>query len=149
MTNPTRRPGIDPELDGVDGLTDQEEPATALLDPAIAANRDLALRIADVIADTPAANTLVLDIHQLSPVADFFVICSGDNERQVRAIGREVLERLAEDGVRPERSEGNAPSGWILLDFGDVIVHVFDAEQRAFYRLEDLWAEAPTLLAIQ
>jgi ribosome-associated protein len=130
-------------------LTDGAEPDAGPPDPAIAANRELALRIADIIADTPAANTLVLDIHRISPVADFFVICSGENERQVRAIGRDVLERLAEGGVRPERSEGNAPSGWILLDFGDVIVHVFDVEQRRFYRLEDLWAEAPTLLAIQ
>ncbi len=112
-------------------------------------SRELALRIADLISDTPAANTLVLDIHQISPVADCFVICSGENERQLRAISREILENMTEDGVRPERIEGNPASGWILLDYGEVIVHIFDVDQRSFYRLEDLWAEAQTLLAIQ
>ena len=102
-----------------------------------------------MISDTPAADTLVLDIGAISPVADFFVLCSGENERQLRAIGREVLEKLAEAGVRPERSEGTAAAGWILLDYGDVIVHVMDVEQRSFYRLEELWSEAQTLLAIQ
>lgn len=113
------------------------------------ATRERALRIAEVIADTPAANTLVLDIHAISPIADYFVICSGENERQLRAIARDVLEQLAEEGVRPERSEGTAMAGWILLDYGEVIVHVMDVDQRAFYRLEDLWSEAQTLLAIQ
>jgi len=102
-----------------------------------------------VISDTPAANTLVLDIHAISPVADFFVICSGENERQLRAIAREILEKLGETGVRPERSEGSAAAGWILLDYGEVIVHVMDVDQRSFYRLEELWSEAQTLLAIQ
>lgn len=109
----------------------------------------MALRLAEVISDTPAANTLVLDIQAISPVADFFVICSGENERQLRAIGRTVVEQMAESGVRPERSEGTADAGWILLDYGAVIVHVMDVEQRAFYRLEELWSEAQTLLAIQ
>jgi ribosome-associated protein len=112
-------------------------------------SRGRALRIAEVISDTPAADTLVLDIRELSPVADYFVICSGENERQLRAIAREVLEKLADDGVRPERTEGTSFAGWIVLDFGEVIVHVFDVDQRAFYRLEELWSEAPTLLAIQ
>ncbi len=107
------------------------------------------MRIADVISDTPAANTLVLDIHELSPIADYFVICSGENERQLRAISRDVTEKLAADGVRPERSEGDPPSGWIVLDYGEVIVHIFAVEQRAFYRLEELWSEAQTLVAIQ
>ena len=113
------------------------------------ANRALALRIADLISDTPAANTLVLDIHAISPIADYFVICSGENERQLRAISRDVVEKMMSEGIRPERTEGDPPSGWILIDFGDVIVHIFDVDQRAFYRLEDLWSEAPTLLAIQ
>lgn len=121
----------------------------ASVDASSASSRDRALRIADVISDTPASNTLVLDIHALSPIADFFVICAGENERQLRAIAREVSEKLAEAGVRPERTEGDPPSGWIVLDYGEVIVHIFDVEQRAFYRLEDLWSEAQTLVAIQ
>ena len=146
MARPRRRRRSGP----IDPLeTDFASPEPTDLDPALVSSRERALRIAEVIADTPAANTLVLDIHAISPVADYFVICSGENERQLRAIAREVLEKLAEDGVRPERSEGTALAGWILLDYGAVIVHVMDVEQRAFYRLEELWSEAQTLLAIQ
>jgi len=111
--------------------------------------RALALRIADLLSDTPASNTLVLDITKLSPVADFFVICSGENERQLRAITRDVIEHLSEAGIRANRTEGGTLSGWMILDFGSVIVHVFDVDQRAFYRLEELWSDAQTLLAIQ
>lgn len=116
---------------------------------SLEAGRELALLIADAISETPAANTLVLDVHAVSPLADFFVICSGENERQLRAISRVVLEDLSKEGVRPKRTEGTPDGGWILIDFGDVIVHIFQNEQRAFYRLEDLWSEAQTLLSIQ
>jgi ribosome-associated protein len=111
--------------------------------------RDKALLLADVISDTPARDTVVMDIHELSPFADYFVITAGANERQLRAINRTIVERMAEAGVRPMRSEGTATGGWIVLDFGEVLVHIFSEDQREFYRLEDLWAEAPTLLAIQ
>lgn len=94
-------------------------------------------------------NTIVLDVHAVSPLADYFVICSGENERQLRAISRQILEEMAKAGVRPRRSEGTADGGWMLLDYGDVIVHIFHDEQRTFYRLEDLWSEAQTLLSIQ
>lgn len=116
---------------------------------AVEIGRERALLLADIISDTPARDTVVLDIHELSPFADFFVITAGENERQLRAINRAVIERMDEAGVRPRRAEGTANAGWILLDFGDVLVHIFSNDQRAFYRLEDLWAEAPTLLAIQ
>ncbi len=115
----------------------------------MANSRELALRIAEVISDTPAANTLVLDLQAISPMADYFVICSGENERQLRAISREVLEKLAESGIRPERSEGNAIGGWILLDYGSVIVHIFTPPERDFYQLERHWAEAKTILRVQ
>jgi ribosome-associated protein len=111
--------------------------------------RDRALHIADIISETPARDTVVLDIHELSPFADYFVITAGANERQLRAINRAVMDRMSESGIRAQRSEGAASSGWIVLDFGDVLVHIFSEELRDFYRLEDLWAEAPTLLAIQ
>ena len=112
-------------------------------------SRAMALRVAEVISDTPASDTLVIDIQDLSSVADYFVICSGDNDRQVRAISRELLDRFEEAGLRPRRQEGDPSSGWIVMDYGDVIVHIFNTRQREFYRLEELWAEAPTLLAIQ
>jgi ribosome-associated protein len=114
-----------------------------------AATRELAVRIAEIIADTPAAETVVLDIQGLSSFADYFVICSGENERQLRAISEAITMRLAESGIRPQRVEGTPASGWVVLDYGDAIVHIFDVDQRDFYRLEALWAEAPTLLVIQ
>ena len=113
------------------------------------AGRERALLLADIISDTPARDTVVLDIHELSPFADYFVITAGANERQLRAIIRAVSERMADAGIRPERTEGAATSGWIVLDYGDVLVHIFSEDLRDYYRLEDLWAEAPTLLAIQ
>jgi ribosome-associated protein len=124
--------------------------APSLTSPAtLADSRDLAVRIAEIIAETPAAETVVLDIHGLSSFADYFVICSGENERQLRAISEAITMRLAESGLRPHRVEGTPASGWVVLDYGDAIVHVFDVDQRAYYRLEALWAEAPTLLVIQ
>lgn len=122
------------------------EPAA---DGSLSAGRERALLLADIITDTPARDTVVLDIHQLSPFTDYFVITAGANERQLRAINRAIAEKMAEAGVRPQRIEGAPASGWIVLDFGDVLVHIFSEELREFYRLEDLWAEAPTLLAIQ
>lgn len=111
--------------------------------------RELAVTIADVISETPAADTRVIDIHELSTIADFFVICSGENERQLRAISRTLIDTLSEQGIDPRRVEGEPISGWILMDFEDVIVHIFDEELRAFYNLEERWADAQVLLTIQ
>jgi ribosome-associated protein len=113
------------------------------------ASRDLALRIADILSETPASDTVVLDIRGLSTFSDFFVICSGENERQLRAITERLQEELREDGIRPQRVEGTPQSGWMVIDYNDAIVHVFDNELRDFYKMERLWAEAPRLLAIQ
>lgn len=115
----------------------------------ITASRTLAVDIADLIADTPAADTRVIDIHELSTIADVFVVCSGENERQLRAIHRAVLDGMSKVDVHPKRQEGEPSSGWILVDYGDVIVHIFQQELREFYDLESRWGEAPVLLSIQ
>jgi ribosome-associated protein len=122
-------------------LTERQGNAHAALSPP-PEGRDRAMLLADIISDTPARDTVVLDIHEMSPFADYFVITAGENERQLRAINRTLVERMAEAGIRAQRSEGTAAGGWIVLD-------IFSEDQRDFYRLEDLWAEAPTLLAIQ
>ncbi len=111
--------------------------------------RDFAITIADVLADTPASHTRVLDIRGISTLADYFVITSGENERQLRAISRQLSDDLSRRSVRPARIEGDPPSGWILLDYSDVVVHVFDDELRKFYDIEDLWQDAPVVLEIQ
>jgi ribosome-associated protein len=115
----------------------------------IANSRVLAVDIADIIAETPAADTRVIDIHELSTIADVFVICSGENERQLRAIMRTLADEMSESDRAPRRIEGDPASGWILMDFGDVIVHIFEQELRTFYDLEERWSEAPVLLSIQ
>lgn len=127
-------------------MTDSPTPGS---DDPIYKSRELAVAIADVISDTPATDTRVIDIHDLTTIADFFVICSGENERQLRAISRALIEDLGEQDVRPRKIEGEPVSGWILMDYADVIVHIFDQELRAFYDLEERWAEAPLLLSIQ
>jgi ribosome-associated protein len=116
----------------------------------VSASRALALQIADVIAEGPARDTVVLDIHGLTTISDFFVITSGENERQLRGIARDVRDKLEKINVRPNRAdEGSTASGWLLLDYGNVIIHILDVDQRSFYRLEELWSDAPTLLAIE
>lgn len=110
---------------------------------------DIARRIAEVASDTLATNVTVLDISQLTALADVFVICSADNVRQLNALREAVVTQLREEGVTPRRVEGVAEAGWILLDYGDVIVHLFTEEQRLFYQLEGVWSEAQTLLVIQ
>lgn len=115
----------------------------------ITQSRALAVDIADIIAETPAVNTKVIDIHDVSTIADVFVICSGENERQLRAIFRAIVGEMGDAGKEPVRTEGDTASGWMLLDYGDVVVHVFDADLREFYDLEGRWDTAPVLLSIQ
>lgn len=93
---------------------------------------------------------MLLDIRSIATVADYFVVMSTGSERQLGAIVREMGESLRNDeGVRPLRVEGQAASGWVLMDYGDVVVHVFSAEQRGFYRLEELWSSAVPLVRMQ
>lgn len=90
-------------------------------------------------------NTLILDIRNLSIVADYFVITHGQNEPQVEAIATAVREKMEEQGVRIRGMEGFKERRWILIDLGDVVVHVFHREEREFYHLERIWADAPHL----
>ncbi len=92
--------------------------------------------------DKQAVNLVVLDLRKAAGFTDFFVISSGTNPRQVRAIADGVMERLAGEGVRPAHVEGYDRSEWILLDYFDFIVHVFAPDTRVFYDLERLWGNA-------
>jgi ribosome-associated protein len=92
--------------------------------------------------DKKAQDLVVLDLRKAAGFTDYFVICSGTNPRQVRAIADSVMETLAEEGARPAHVEGYDRSEWILLDYFDFIVHVFGPETRVFYGLERLWGNA-------
>jgi ribosome-associated protein len=109
----------------------------------------LARILAEAASEAKAEDVVVLDIHDLTVIADLFVICTADNERLLRAISRLIQEATDKIRIDPRRIEGSAEAGWILLDYSDVIVHIFGATERQFYRLEDVWSAAQTLLVIQ
>ena len=92
--------------------------------------------------DKKAIDLVVMDLRKAAGFTDYFVICSGANARQVRAIADAVVERLGEDGAKPAHVEGYERSEWVLLDYFDFIVHVFGTETRMFYGLERLWGSA-------
>ena len=104
----------------------------------------LAERIAQIASDRKAIDIRVLDLRGLVSYTDFFVICSGNTERQTKAISDAVHRELKdEEGLLPRRAEGAREARWILLDYLDCVVHIFTPEAREFYRLENLWGEAP------
>ncbi|HVM29798.1 MAG TPA: ribosome silencing factor [Candidatus Limnocylindrales bacterium] len=109
----------------------------------------LARRIVELAADKKANDVVLLEIGQLTALADYFVICSAPSERQLGAIADGVIEGLREEGVRPIGREGSAGAHWLLIDYGSVILHVMGTPEREFYQLERLWAEAPLLLRVQ
>ncbi|GEK28347.1 ribosomal silencing factor RsfS [Furfurilactobacillus siliginis] len=90
-----------------------------------------------------AEDIVALDVEQVSLVADYFVIMNGGSKRQVQAIAQAVLDEEAEAGVDVRRIEGKTEGTWVLLDFGDILVHIFQEEQRHYYNLEKLWSDAP------
>jgi ribosome-associated protein len=102
----------------------------------------LALEAAAAAADKKAKDILVLDIHELTPMADYFVICSANSGPQIDAVAKGIRDRMAELGVPCKGSEGAEEARWVLLDFGDLVVHVFRPEDREFYHLERLWGDA-------
>ena len=104
----------------------------------------LADRIAEIASDRKAIDIRVLDLRGIVGYTDFFVICSGNSERQTKAIHDAIYQSLKdEQGLLPRRSEGSGESRWILLDYLDCVVHIFTPAAREFYRLENLWGEAP------
>jgi ribosome-associated protein len=91
----------------------------------------------------------MLDIRKVSIIADYFVICTGTSERHVRAIAKEMDEKLGDIGVNPINTEGLAAGEWVLMDYGSVLVHIFDKENRDHYKLEQLWSGAQPVLVVQ
>jgi ribosome-associated protein len=110
--------------------------------------RALADIVIDAAGDKKAEDILVLNVSDLTTIADLFVICTGRGERQVQAIAEAVKERATEAGRTPFGIEGFNTGRWVLIDLGDVIVHAFVPEERQLYRLERLWGDAPVVLRI-
>ena len=95
----------------------------------------------DALRDKKAEDIRVIDISRISIMADYFIIANGNNANQLKAMCDNVEEKLAESGVHPKQIEGNDKGGWILMDYRDVVIHVFDKENRDFYNLERIWSD--------
>jgi ribosome-associated protein len=108
-------------------------------------SRDLAVTAARAASSKQGADIVVLDVSELITITDFFVIVSGSSDRQLKTIAEEVERAVKAVGVKPVREEGDAGARWLLIDYVDFVVHVFHEEERDFYRLENLWRDAPVV----
>lgn len=107
-------------------------------------SRAIALAAAEAARDKQATDVVVLDVADLLSITDYFVICSASSGRQLKTVIEAIEERVRRDlDLRPVRREGEADAGWRLLDYIDVVVHLFGDEERAYYDLERLWSDAP------
>jgi ribosome-associated protein len=105
----------------------------------------LARRAAAICADNKANDVVLLDLHEVTDMTDYFIVASGTSDTHVRSVAQHVVETLAKDGVRAHSVEGLTQGRWVLLDYVDFVVHVFHPSLRSFYQLERLWGDAPAL----
>jgi ribosome-associated protein len=143
-----RRAGL-PARDGRPGRARLETLDVGEAPPVDPVALALAHRIADLAADKKASDIVLLDIHALTSVADYLVICSGGSERQLGAIAGGIIEALKDEGVQPIGREGGPSAHWALIDYGSVVVHVMAPPERDYYQLEQMWSDAPLLLHVQ
>ena len=104
-------------------------------------NRELALKTGEILSAKKAEDVIIIDIAEQSSFADFFVNATAMNERQLAALADETEDMLAKEGVIPKSIEGKPPSGWILMDYGDIIVNLFLPGQREMYQIEKIWSD--------
>jgi ribosome-associated protein len=104
-------------------------------------NRDIAMKAASILNKKKAQDVVIIDISDKSSFADYFVIASGGSERQVGTLAEELEDQFAKAGLMARGVEGKNASGWILMDYGDVIVNIFTAEQRSRYNIEKVWSD--------
>lgn len=137
-------------MSSIPSIPDAEAQAAALPVASDAAESTaLAHLIVDTLADRQATDIVLLDLHAVSLIADYFVLASADSRRQIRALVDTIQETLHKRQLAPIRIEGTPESGWIIMDYSSVVIHLFDPEARAYYKLEQLWKNAPTVLRIQ
>jgi ribosome-associated protein len=104
--------------------------------------------LVDVASEKLAEDIILLDLRQTAPFADYFVIMSAGSSRQIQALEEDITQAMKEAQVRLHHREGSAISGWVLLDFSDVLVHIFGPAEREFYGLERLWSRAPQVVRV-
>jgi len=103
----------------------------------------------EIASDKQAGNIVLLDVRGICTFADYFVVCSGESQRQIHTILEEIEKTLKKEGVLPHHLEGAPDTGWLLLDYGDIIIHIFSPEERAYYDLDGLWGQAKVVVSIQ
>jgi ribosome-associated protein len=108
-------------------------------------SKEKALKIAKILHDKKASDIKILELKDLTIITDYFVICSADSTTQVKAITEYIEETMADEGLKPFSIEGFNYAHWVLMDYGDVIVHIFIEETRLYYDLERLWLDAPRI----
>ena len=108
----------------------------------------MAQLVVDVASDKLASDIVMLDVRKVASFADYFVIMSADSSRQIQGLEEDINRALKEENVRQYRREGIPSSGWVVLDFSNVIVHIFGPEERSFYDLERLWSQAPQVVRV-
>ena len=103
----------------------------------------------EIASDKQAGDIVLLDARGVCSYADYFVLCTAETERQTRAVYEEVSQKLKNQGIVPHHYEGTLDSGWLLLDYGDVIMHIFSPAERDYYQFDRLWSDASPVLRIQ
>ena len=111
-------------------------------------NKEIAIKTGEILSAKKAEQVIVLGIAEQSSFADFFVNATAMNERQLMALADEVEDQLAKDAVIPKNIEGQSSSGWILMDYGDIVVNIFLPQQRDLYQIEKIWSDGE-LIAIE
>lgn len=107
--------------------------------------KEMTLTAVEALEDKKANDIRIIDIEKISTIADYFIIAGGTNRNQVQAMSDAIEERLGRAGAEPKHIEGYASANWILLDYGDIVIHLFDEENRLFYDLERIWRDGQTI----
>ena len=111
--------------------------------------QEVAHTVVGIASDKQAEDIVMLDIRGVASFADYFVILTAGSSRQISALQEHFEQGLKESGIALHHREGTPESGWVLLDFSDVIIHIFGADQREFYQLDQLWSGAPQVVTVQ
>ena len=107
----------------------------------MASSKELAKIAIEAMEDKKAIDIKIIDIEKISTLADYFIIASGSNRNQVQAMADEVDEKMSRAGYEPKNIEGYRNANWVLMDYGDLVIHIFDEENRLFYDLERIWRD--------
>ena len=111
--------------------------------------KEIIKNILDALEDKKAENIQIIDISEVSSIADYFIITNGNNKSQVQAMADNVAEKLGREGIYAKQTEGYSSANWILLDYTDIVIHIFDKESRGFYDLERIWRDGKIINSLE